>query len=577
MHMGQISPEQMTDDGGNWNNEQLIRTMGASGTAAYCWEIGSDQLHWSPGASGALGLAEVDLPHLAADMQGRIAPDDLPIRAIALSALIEEGETYACEFKLRRSDGGFEWVEERGAVDLDEAGNALRFHGMMRVITDWKRREAELERMAYFDTLTGHLNRARLQETLDETLKACAEDGTTSAFLLVNIDRLGMLNDAYGFDIADTVIIEVGKRLEACARVGDLIGRAGGNQFGVVMPGATDVDLRKVADQILTAVRGKEINTEAGPLAVSVSLGGTLMPKDATSSREVVGRTEEALSKAKQRGRDRFVLHQRSANRDASRRKSLATGDAVLRALKDGRLTFAVQPIVNSATGETQLYECLLRMLNEQGELIPAGLFIPVVEKLGLIRRLDIHTLEMALLELEQVPDVNLAVNVSGMTATDPSSLDRLLSLVHIHSGVADRLIFEITETVAMMDYEETARFANKLRDLGCRIALDDFGAGYTSYRHLKALSVDIVKIDGQFVQDLHNNKENQLFVQTLLDLAEGFNADVVGECVESAEEAQALRDRGVKYLQGYHFGAPTLERPWEVKGLAAVPQLQAD
>ena len=141
-----------------------------------------------------------------------------------------------------------------------------------------------------------------------------------------------------------------------------------------------------------------------------------------------------------------------------------------------------------------------------------------------------------------------------------------------MHSGVADRLTFEITETVAMMDFEETARFANKLRDLGCRIALDDFGAGYTSYRHLKSLSVDIVKIDGQFVKNLHINKENQLFVQTLLDLAEGFGAEVVGECVETEEEAQALRDRGVKYLQGYHFGAPTLERPWNTPAVQMLP-----
>lgn len=178
----------------------------------------------------------------------------------------------------------------------------------------------------------------------------------------------------------------------------------------------------------------------------------------------------------------------------------------------------------------------------------------------------------MALREMEQVDHINLAVNISGMTATDPSSLDRLLSLVHVHSGVADRLIFEITETVAMMDFEETARFANKLRDLGSRIAFDDFGAGYTSYQHLKALAVDIVKIDGQFVQDLPNNRENQLFVQTLLDLAHGFNAEVVGECVETEAEAQALRHRGMKYLQGYHFGAPTLARPWDAAGLEIVP-----
>ncbi|MDP6831118.1 MAG: GGDEF and EAL domain-containing protein [Alphaproteobacteria bacterium] len=546
--------------------------MDATGGVVYCWDMRADRYEWSDGASEILGLAEQEIPRQAAQIQLRIAPDDLPGRAIALSHLLEDGTAYDCDFKLRRSDGGFEWVNERASIQHDENGEAAWLYGFLRVITPWKTREAELERMAFYDELTGHLNRARLQEALDEILISCREESASAAYLLVNIDRLGMLNNDYGFDIADAVITEIGKRVETCTRVGDIIGRAGGNQFGVVLPGASDMDLRKVAEQTLAAARNSEIMSDAGPLAVSLSLGGALLPKDAANSREAMGRVEEALSKAKQQGRDRFVLHRGSANRDIARRKSLATGDAVMRAMKDGRLTFAVQPIVDSETGETELYECLLRMLNENGELVPAGLFIPVVEKLGLIRRLDKHTLEMALMEMEKVKHVHLAVNVSGMTATDPSTLDHLLSLVHIHSGIADRLIFEITETVAMMDFEETARFANKLRDLGCRIALDDFGAGYTSYRHLKALAVDIVKIDGQFVKDLHENKENQLFVQTLLDLADGFNADVVGECVETEEEAQALRDRGVKYLQGYHFGAPTIERPWDAPNLHMVP-----
>jgi len=499
--MGQKLSKQAEIADHNWDMDQLARTVSAAGKAIYRWDIGPDRLEWSPGAREVLGQSESDVPNLSAELQKRIAPDDLPARAIALAALLNQGEDYCCEFKLRRSDGGFEWVEERGAVELDGAGKAVRFQGLLRVITSWKKREFELECMAFFDDLTGHLNRTRLQEALDEVLETCREDGTTAAYLMVNIDRLGLLNDAYSFNIADAVIMDIGKRVEDYTSVGDIIGRAGGNQFGLILPGAGDVELRKVTDQILTATRRREVTTEAGPLAISLSLGGVLLPKDAANSREVMG--------------------------------------------------------------ETQLYECLLRMLIENCELVPAGLFIPVVEKLGLIRRLDIFTLEMTLLKMEQVADINLAVNISGMTATDPSSLDHLLSLVHVHSGVADRLIFEITETVAMMDFEETAHFANKMRDLGCRIALADFGAGYTSYRHLKALAVDIVKIDGQFVKDLHINRENQLFVQTLLDLAHGFNAQVVGECVETEDEAQTLRQRGVKYLQGYHFAAP----PWSVPG----------
>ena len=572
MSMGLLSPETSTDAPSHWDLDLLSRTIGAAGEVAYCWDIPSGQLQWSEGAPKILGLGDAEIPRLATDMQLRIAPDDLPARAIALSRLLEDGTTYQCEFKLRRSDGGFEWIDEHGQVELDDRGKPTRFYGLLRVVTAWKKRESDLERMAYYDPLTGHLNRARLQESLDEILASCREGSASAAYLLVNVDRLGMLNDDYGFDVADSVIVDIGKRVEDCTRFGDVIGRVGGNQFGLVLPDVTDVEMRNVAEKILSSSRQREVNTDAGPLAVSVSLSGVLLPKDAADSREAMGRAEEALSKAKQQGRDRFVLYRASINRDAARRKSLATGDAVMRAMKDGRLTFAVQPIVDGVTGDTKLYECLLRMLNENGDQVPAGLFIPVVEKLGLIRRLDKFTLEMALQEMEEVKDINLAVNVSGMTATDPSTLDHLLSLVHIHSGVADRLIFEITETVAMMDFAETARFADKLRDLGCRIALDDFGAGYTSYRHLKSLAVDIVKIDGQFVKDLHKNKENQLFVQTLLDLADGFGAEVVGECVETEDEAQALRDHGVKYLQGYHFGAPTIERPWDTPNLRMVP-----
>ena len=514
--MGSPAPKSTMDTGPLWNLDLLARTVCAAGEAAYCWDIQSGHLEWSQGAPDVLGLTDEDIPYLAAEMQLRIAPDDLPARAIALSHLLEDGTAYVCEFKHRRSDGGFEWIDERGSVELDGHGKPARFYGLMRVITGWKKREDELERMAYFDDLTGHLNRASLQEALDEVLTNCRELNKSAAYLLVNIDRLGMLNDAYGFDIADTVITDIGKRVEDYTGFEDIIGRAGGNQFGLVLTDATDEKLRKVAEQILSSTRRREVSTDAGPLAVTLSLGGVILPNNAADSREAMGRAEEALSKAKQQGRDRFALHRASANRDVARRKSLATGDAVMRAMKEGRLTFAVQPIVDGTTGETQLYECLLRMLKENGDLVPAALFIPVVEKLGLIRRLDKYTLELALQEMEAVGGVNLAVNISGMTATDPSALDHLLSLVHMHSGVADRLTFEITETVAMMDFEETARFANKLRDLGCRIALDDFGAGYTSYRHLKSLSVDIVKIDGQFVKNLHINKENQLFVQTL-------------------------------------------------------------
>jgi len=174
---------------------------------------------------------------------------------------------------------------------------------------------------------------------------------------------------------------------------------------------------------------------------------------------------------------------------------------------------------------------------------------------LGLTRRRNKYTLELAFLEMEAVK----RVNISGASATGSTTPDHLLSLAQMHSGVADRLIFEITETVAMVDFEKTAGFANKRPELGCRIALDVFRASYASHQHLKNLTADIVKFDGQFAKGLHENKGNQLFVQTLLNLAAGFGAEIVGECVETEAEAQALRYRSVRYMQGYYFGAPSL------------------
>ncbi|MBT3535305.1 MAG: PAS domain-containing protein, partial [Rhodospirillaceae bacterium] len=174
----------------NWTSHRLARTISAAGEAIYSWDIVSGDLDWSDGAAQALGMIDHDLPDVAAELNKRIAPDDLPARAIALSALFDNGEAYSCEFKIRRSDGGFEWVEEQGSVEPGQNGKPAQFNGLMRVVTPWKRREFDLEQMAYFDRLTGHLNRARLQETLDEVLAKCRDDGSSAAYLMVNIDRL---------------------------------------------------------------------------------------------------------------------------------------------------------------------------------------------------------------------------------------------------------------------------------------------------------------------------------------------------------------------------------------------------
>ena len=205
------------------------------------------------------------------------------------------------------------------------------------------------------------------------------------------------------------------------------------------------------------------------------------------------------------------------------------------------------------------------RVAPSGGETVPAALTpqVPVIEQLGFIRLLDRYVLERAVSEASEHSECSLAFNISGLTATDHAWLRLLVSLLRDRPEVAGQLIVEITETAALHDIQESARFVGTLRELGCRVALDDFGAGFTSFRYMQALDVDIVKIDGSFVRNLAESHDNQIFLRHLVGLADAFGLITVAECVESARDASILRQEGVRFLQGYHFGRPTLEQPW--------------
>lgn len=238
-------------------------------------------------------------------------------------------------------------------------------------------------------------------------------------------------------------------------------------------------------------------------------------------------------------------------------------GTIVKQALRQERLFFAFQPVVSAATGAVDYFECLLRMHDEAGNPVPTAEFISTIEHHRLIGLVDRFVLEKAIEELTRHPGVRLGFNVSGLTACDREWLRSLTTRLRNRPDLARRLVVEITETAALHDMAESARFVDTLRQTGCRVALDDFGAGHTSLRHLQSLRIDIVKIDGSFVQNFAARVENQVFLRHLLELTQGFGLETVAECVESAEDARLLRAEGIGYLQGYHVGAPSTERPW--------------
>jgi diguanylate cyclase (GGDEF)-like protein len=545
---------------------RLKAALAASGDIFYNWDLATDRLSWTEGAAAALGIAGLESAMSGEGFERRLNPEDVPARRMALANHMTTRERYECEYRVRADNGEFQWVQDRGAADFDGDGVSVRMHGILRIVTARREALARLERLASHDDLTGHFNRNRLREALEQALAYAARYDVSGAYLAVGIDRLALLNEVYDPSTVNRVIVEVGNRLDACLRASDAIGRTGDDCFGAVLAQCGEADLPRAAEKILDCVRANPIETPCGPIHVTVSLGCVTFPAGARTVHDAIAKCAVALHAARQSGIDSFVCYRSTPTERRDHRRQLEILGDVQSALKAGRLIFAYQPIVSAATREVAYYECLMRLERENGDLAAAAEFIPIVEQLGLIRAIDRRALELAIADLALHRRVSLAVNVSSITIFERSWLRLLTSLVKGRPDIAERLIVEITETVPIPDIEEMARFVGALRDLGCKVALDDFGAGYTSFRHLKALTVDIVKIDGAFVRNLSENLDNQLFVRTLIGLAEGFGLGAVAECVETEADARVLAAHGVAYLQGWHFGKPIVDPEWRIQ-----------
>lgn len=542
---------------------RLRAALAASGDVAYEWNLEGDGLTWD-GPFAALFGRDPSAGVATGEAFNRcINPQDLPERLKVLSDHFAGQCVYDCEYRVRCGQGQFRWVQDRGAAQFSELGRPVRLVGTLRAIDEHKQTEARLEYMASYDELTGLFNKSRLRDGLTQTLAVGARNGSRCAYLVVGIDKLTLINDTFGYETGDAVIVQVGHRLERCLRPNDHVGRVGGDRFGVVLGQSSDEFAHATADKILCNVRMSPVKTPSGSLHVTVSIGIVTQPETGDSAYDIMTKAETALHEAKKQGRNCFISYYKCDNERGQRRRNIAVAETVRAALKAGRLTFAYQPIVDTATGDPAYYECLVRMIDDDGKVIPAAEFVPVVEQMGMIRLIDRYALEMAVGELTRYPDVKLAINVSGLTVMDDSWLRAFRALLKDKPDVAHRLVVEITETAVMQDIEDSALFVAAVREPGCRVALDDFGAGYTSFRHFKSLVVDVVKIDGSFVRNVAENRENQLFVRTLLGFANGFGLESVAECVETQADADLLTKLGIKYIQGYHCGRPSLERLW--------------
>ncbi len=558
-HSVQKGTEVRAAIGATHDNARLRLASQAARVVVLDWQVVEERIHWD----GAIDILPFPLsnghPQAFLDAVTRAGRD-------ALAVLLEDNSPYSSQFELN-----LEVASALGAVGFTFSGTRVpnaegrteRVIGHLRESTEKQREMQRLTYLATRDELTGHLNRNALRTELQLAISRAKEESRHCAFLVASIDRLAMINDGYGFDAGEEVIVGVGERIAKSLRASDIIGRTAGNKFGVLLKNCRENEIAVVATRLKRAVRDHAIDTRSGKVSATTSVGAVWLPLAAATSQEAMLRAEQALERARINGRDGFAVYAESPQRDTARLRQMSIADDVILALKENRLRLAYQPIIDAQNRKPVHYECLLRMLRPDGQEVSAGHFVPAAEQMGIVQLVDRFALETAVAQLWRHGNLNLGVNVSGTAALDPVWLQSFVEYVRDNRDVANRLMVELTETASLHQFEENACFVSQLRELGVKVAIDDFGAGYTSFRNLQMMHVDIVKIDGSYIKDLSLNPQNQVFVRTLTELAKNLGMRVVAEWVGSDEDAALLESFGVDYFQGFYFGEPLLEPAW--------------
>ena len=531
---------------------RIVDALARVGDAVFVWRRADDRIDWLERTVLDRTLASLGDCATGESLAARYGNDHLPRRRHWLERPRPVGGFVAAH---RIEDGGMDhWIEER-LVRVSGEGEGAVCLGFMRNVTEQHAYQERLTYLACFDELTGHFTRARLRTVLAQSLVSSFAEKSGFCFALVGLDNMVGVNHAFGYDIADEVLTGVGRRIRDRLLDGEAIGRVASSKFGVVLQGGTTGESAVRLRAIQAAIRDEFIVTGSGPVAVTVSIGLVDLPAQARTTQDALAAAEDALTVAKQTAPGGFALHEPDDTEAENRRANIVMAEELSAALREDRICLAFQPIVSAEdTGKVLFHECLARMVDRAGEVIAAAKFMPVAEQLGFVRLIDQRVLELAFAVLSSDETLRLSINLSPLSMNDVGWERSFSRLTAADPEAAKRLIIEITESYAIHEDRALERL-KELTARGCAIALDDFGAGYTSFRYFKTLDLDMVKIDGSYVRGVLDSPDNQLFVRSLTRLARHYGMSVVAEMVENDEAAALLRDMGVDCLQGNFFG----------------------
>ncbi|MDQ3435188.1 MAG: EAL domain-containing protein [Actinomycetota bacterium] len=507
---------------------------------------------------------------LTMDLLALVHPDDRAgARATTRRLITGEESTRQSEQRLVGALGRSVWVLLSTSLVCDEQGEAT--HGILQVqdLSERKRHEGQLQHLADHDPLTGVFNRRRLEEELGRELADARRHDRRGAVLALDLDHFKYINDSLGHSLGDELIARVSGLISERVRETDLVARLGGDEFAVILLEADEQQAVEVADQLLSAIRsGASVTGPHGHVGTTASIGIAPFSGDIEdlTEEDLLAEADIAMYDAKESGRDRCCVYSTSG-REARMAARMNWVERIRGALAEDRFVLHGQRIESLAGDSRHREELLLRMVGDDGDLIPPAAFLGVAERFDLIQEIDRWVVRQAiglLARMQAAGDhVVLEVNLSAKSITDPDLPAIIKGLLEQHEVDPSRLVFEMTETAAIVNIERAKRFASFLHELGCEFALDDFGAGFASFYYLKHFTFDYLKIDGEFIEDLTASSTNRLLVRALVDIAHGLGKRTIAEFVEDEATLQLLKELGVDYVQGFHVARPApIEEP---------------
>ena len=496
-----------------------------------------------------------------------IHPDDLEHVFSIFPKKLYEDNQINLEYRFRTQDDTYRWIHDMVRLVRDQDGQPLEIVGSWLDITARKERESMINHMAYHDDLTGLPNKSMLSDRFNQIVCRMKRQELLAAIFFIDLNRFKIINDTLGHTVGDKVLKEVASRLSRCIRTSDTLARVGGDEFVMLFPEISRIeDVSKLIERVF-AVLEPPIKFEEHEFTMTASIGISICPEDGYDLESLLSKADTAMYEAKEERQSSCQFY--TANMQVISIERLKMEEKLRRAIGNNEFLLHYQPKIDLDKGEIVGMEALVRWNDSKLGLIPPGEFISLAEDTGLIIPLGKWIADSACKQNKVWQDkglnsVVIAINVSKLQFRQKDFLNTINQILYETGLDPCFLEIEITESIIMDDANATFKLLKQIRDVGVRIAIDDFGIGYSSLGYLKSMPIDILKIDQSFVKNITDDENSRAICNAIISMANSLNIDVIAEGVETIEQLMLLRDLNCKKVQGYLISKPVPANDFE-------------